>query len=325
MNERYLEYFLDVADSLSITTSAERLYLTPQGLSKAIRSLETELGVLLLHRNGKQLMLTEAARDMMPCFEDAVAVHKDILSKAQNYKNGQIDYKNKIQVMTTPCTTRYLSPHFASMFGSEAVNNFVFREVPLLQLEKNVNALKDERWIYMMSLPELDYYKEVMRNVLESNEFAYLPLISTNIEVAVSNSSFFAAKDFVSMSEISKFPVVAYQDEVLLDFLEDYVDRRSFSYIGNDSSVIFSRVASNNAISFLLGMARLKHLPRGVVLRKLDIDLKTEIGVLTNLAEVDSPEIMDVLQRITDFFALNSRIGCFEQLTYENSILGALE
>ena len=85
MNERYVEYFIDVSESLSITESAERLYLTPQGLSKAIRSLEEELGVALLIRSGKRLALTDAAKEMIPHFYKLIDITNEIAGHAKNH------------------------------------------------------------------------------------------------------------------------------------------------------------------------------------------------------------------------------------------------
>jgi DNA-binding transcriptional LysR family regulator len=55
-----LEYFLVLADVLNFTKASELLHITQPHLSKAIMSLEDELGVRLLTRNKRDVALTPA-------------------------------------------------------------------------------------------------------------------------------------------------------------------------------------------------------------------------------------------------------------------------
>lgn len=58
MNIEQLQYICMVAQTHSITTAAEQLYVTQQTISKAINKLETELEVRLLNRSHKGVTLT---------------------------------------------------------------------------------------------------------------------------------------------------------------------------------------------------------------------------------------------------------------------------
>lgn len=54
MNQRQLKYFLKVYETRCITAAAKELFISPQGLSKTIASLEEELGVpLFLHKHNR--------------------------------------------------------------------------------------------------------------------------------------------------------------------------------------------------------------------------------------------------------------------------------
>lgn len=58
MDIRVLRYFLMVAQEESFSRAAERLFLSQPTLSRQIHELETELGVTLLKRTNRNVILT---------------------------------------------------------------------------------------------------------------------------------------------------------------------------------------------------------------------------------------------------------------------------
>ena len=60
MNTRQIEYFLAVADELSFTRAARRLYVSQTAVTQQIKALEEQLGVQLFERTKKKVVLTPA-------------------------------------------------------------------------------------------------------------------------------------------------------------------------------------------------------------------------------------------------------------------------
>jgi len=62
MDFNHLAMFIKVVDSGSLSKAARELNEQKSKISRAIKSLESELSVTLIYRNTRQLSLTEAGR-----------------------------------------------------------------------------------------------------------------------------------------------------------------------------------------------------------------------------------------------------------------------
>ena len=62
MELRHLKYFVNVAEDLNFSRAAGRLFISQPALSRQIKNLEDELGVVLFLRQSDGLMLTEAGK-----------------------------------------------------------------------------------------------------------------------------------------------------------------------------------------------------------------------------------------------------------------------
>jgi DNA-binding transcriptional LysR family regulator len=62
MELRHLRYFVRVAEAENVSSAASQLHISQPAVSRQVRDLEDEIGLLLLKRVGKSVRLTEAGR-----------------------------------------------------------------------------------------------------------------------------------------------------------------------------------------------------------------------------------------------------------------------
>src|SRR5690349_3971548 len=83
VDTRLLRGFVAVAEELSFTRAAQRLFIAQQALSAQIRQLEDRLGVELFERTTRRVALTDAGEQLLPHAVAALAALDTGVSQLQ--------------------------------------------------------------------------------------------------------------------------------------------------------------------------------------------------------------------------------------------------
>lgn len=90
MTIEQLKYFIDVCETRNMTLSAAKFYISPQGLSKSLKSLQTELHTELLKFSKGKIELTEEGIVYYTKIKDLVLRIDDINKEVQNERSIKI-------------------------------------------------------------------------------------------------------------------------------------------------------------------------------------------------------------------------------------------
>ncbi len=92
MEFRHLLTFREVADTLSFTKSAERLFMAQSSVSAQIKALEDDLNTKLFDRIGRRVILTQSGRKLYEyarCMEDMTLEIRSEISDS-SYSEGNL-------------------------------------------------------------------------------------------------------------------------------------------------------------------------------------------------------------------------------------------
>jgi len=111
-----LQYFLIVAEELHVGRAAERLHMTQQPLSAAVRRLEASIGVELFVREANRIRLTDAGAALVDDAREILARIEAAAVRARRIARGEtgtlrIGYCTAAMRRTIPAVAAYFRTH----------------------------------------------------------------------------------------------------------------------------------------------------------------------------------------------------------------------
>lgn len=109
-----LKVFASVADNLSFTRAAERLFLTQSAVGHQIARLEREVGCQLLERHGRTVSLTAAGRQMAQHARRVFGAIDEAVAAAKNA--GRIG-AGRLRIGASSAACQYIIPQAVRLFS----------------------------------------------------------------------------------------------------------------------------------------------------------------------------------------------------------------
>jgi LysR family transcriptional regulator, low CO2-responsive transcriptional regulator len=109
---RQLQVFVEAAQTLSFARVAERLHLTPAGVSFQIKQIESQSGFALFERVGKKVALTDAGQALLVYAKQALQALHDA-DQAMMALRGLSGGRVTIGLVST---AKYIVPHLLTRF-----------------------------------------------------------------------------------------------------------------------------------------------------------------------------------------------------------------
>lgn len=248
MKLQQLKYLLAIADNgLNITAAAERLYTSQPGVSKQLKLLEEELGLLLFTRKGKSLGSVTAAGDQV------INKARLIMQEVDNIRSLASDYyqeeEGSLSIATTHTQARYVLPKIIQEFR---------KRYPKVTL--NLHQGTSEQIADMVAANEIDFAIATGSRDLFS-DLLLVPSFHWDRKIIVPKGHELARLDGkASLKDLAKYPLVTYvfsfggQSSLKQAFADEGLEP-DVVFTARDSDIIKTYVRMGLGVGIVAGMA----------------------------------------------------------------------
>ena len=244
-----LGYFLEIARCGSFTQAADNLFISQQGLSKAIKSLEGELDASLFVKDGRRVVLSEEG-------EILCSFAKEITAKNEELKTTLLHHATKCDANLfrgrglALCAMPYVCNSLFNLLHDE-MDEYGLCDCAVREhnLDEILSQLNDEPGFALISIPE-ESFKEIKE--MEGAALEFIPLFSMEIMVVVSQLLLTDhSSKMITPDQLMELPLAYYNEPVLNEFME-----RFFGSAGLRPSSLVQHTTNCDSIRRLLRSAK---------------------------------------------------------------------
>lgn len=213
-----LKCLIEIEKTGSQRKAADRLYISQQGLNKAIMALESELDVQIFERNHQGVHLTEYGKIVLDNSKNILTHYNKMIDEIEEKKHSNNSTEPPPILYTTSYTMTTAVPQFQAL--TDFFKTSSIQEIPLHSL---LNALNDKEENVVILL-ELFSPSDTKKEILEKYEF--IPLLQTKVGVSWCNKYPFITGPSISAASLRDVPLIRFQtadtQEMYAKIFRDY-------------------------------------------------------------------------------------------------------
>ncbi len=259
MNRKQLEYFMETYRCRNIQTAANHLYISHQGLSRVIRSLEEELGATLFTRSNRGLEPTDYATALLPHVQTLL----DTYSRIDGLYMQERRQKTHVTV--------YSLDHLMNWLGAEFLLGFheAWPDVTL-----SVVDTTDDRALDVLHSGRADF--AIVNGPVDSAQFSSEALFFSRYSFRIHRDNPLAEKPRLTAKDLDGQVVVGkgreyncfrrYTDQLILT----HGIQLDIPIEISDEELLMELVEHNAAIAGTYEFSAMKHCGPNSVIRYLD-------------------------------------------------------
>ena len=269
-----LALFLSVAQHRSISHAARQHYISQQGASAMIKSLEQELEVALFDRTPTGLQLTDTGQSIAKEAAAVLAAYRRVQIAAALGADGLGD--EPLTIVTMPFVTNRLDVLFSeyeSMVGGARLRIVERSLFDIIETYEGDEAGA----LFLIALPS---FMERMAHRVRDN---FKPLVSCELMAACARSHPLADRDRVSVEELSRMALACYNEEFLNRIMRHIMRGRqpNVQLRTSNPAMIGRAVASGEMVTFTDSLSVFLDRPNpDTVVVPIDGAVAFNVGVL---------------------------------------------
>lgn len=231
MTLEQLRYFIEAEKYHSFTKAADALYLSQSNISAAIGNLEKELGVRLFQRSKKGVTLTKHGEEII---QHAWEIMHHINSIQEYVKKPDQTIMSEVRIGSTALFSRSVMKEILMKTYQVLPDTNV--KIDSLDRKQIIDDIFYKK-IQLGLLGYRDSQHDQIINDLEKKDISYTIIHRSELYLFSNCAHPLAKKHNVELSDISPFPLVAYED-ACADLIEFLKEKRHNITTTNDYEVL---------------------------------------------------------------------------------------
>ncbi len=264
MNLSQLYYFVRMAELENYTKASKELFITQPSLSAAISSLESELGLSLFQKKGRNVVLTKYGEEFYVSVSQSLNELERGIANMKAH-SGKLD--GVVNVGCIPTLLGSFLPNIIKQFKNEYtdVKMNVFQGMSL-DIAESVALGK--------------YDIGFCSKVEAEDELYFIPIMAQEIILIVNENHELAKRTEISIKEVRDFKVLTYRAELPIgktvrNLLNKYNINASYAY--DDEISIGGEVSETNVAAIVAKTSSLKQFDNIVKIPITDIPKDTRL------------------------------------------------
>ena len=231
MNILHLKYAVEVARVGSLNKASETLLVAVPNISRSIKELENDLGIVIFDRSAKGMFLTPEGEEFMTY---AKSILNQIEQVEKHYKQGGAK-KQKFSVSVPRAS--YISEAFVefSKLLTEGAAEIFYKET---NSQRTIDNLLNRDY-KLGIIRYAENYDKYFKTMLEEKGFHYELVTEFTYSLIMSRESNLAKKEEITFDDLKDYIEIAHADpyvpslpmaKVIKEELPDNIDRRIFIF-----------------------------------------------------------------------------------------------
>lgn len=220
MNLQHLRYLVEVEKIGSITKAASALFMGQPNLSKAIKEIENEMGIVIFKRSARGVVPTVKGAEFLE-YAKAVLVQIEKMEKLYKTVSNEIVSFN-ISIPRASYIT-YVFTQFLNKLDSSKKLDIHLKETNSMETINNIIECE-----YNMGIIRYDeLYEEYFLSLLNEKKIKYKVLCEFQYMIIVSKEHPLANNQAVSTEELSIYTEITHGDNSVPYLSDSYVNNHS--------------------------------------------------------------------------------------------------
>ena len=278
MTIQQLKYLIEVVNTGSINEAAKNLYISQPTLSKSIKMLEKEMGILIFTRTPTGIVLSSDGAEFM-------SYARQVVEQVGLMENRYLDSPQQEQLLSV--STQHYSFSVDAMvkmidlYGGDKYQ-FTLRETKTFEIIDDVKNLTSEVGVLYMN----SFNSQVLTQMIKENSLEFEPLFTASPHIFISRDNPLAKRSSVTIEDLEPYPRLSFEQGQNNSFYFSEEILRTLNspkdILVSDRATLFNCLIGLNGYTISTGILSEELNGTDIIPVRLEVDDQITVGTITN-------------------------------------------